>query len=377
MTSRERFRAALNHQEGDRIPIDVGQDFHNGIHEVAYRNLLAHLGQSDEIRIYDQMQHLAVVKEDILNRLHADTRYVFAGAADGFELKIEDDTSWLDEWGVKRKTCGYYDENMAPPLKELTAEKLKRYQMPDPRDPARFKGLRTKAKALTRDTEYALVCGNACSLFFLSSELTGFQEYMEKLLAEPDLIALLVDSVFQWQMAYFDKLLDEVGDLTEIVWMGDDWGTQLGPIMNPKIFKELFIPRYKEFTSFVKRKTDAKIALHSCGSILWAMEDLIEAGIEVLHPIQGDAREMKDPGEIKKRFGDRLVFYSNLRNQSVIPYGTPEQVRDDVLLKVKHLAPGGGFIISGGHNIQADVPPENVLALFDTAFEKGEYPITI
>ena len=180
MTSRERFRAALNHQEGDRIPIDVGQDFHNGIHEVAYRNLLAHLGKSDEIRIYDQMQHLAVVKEDILNRLHADTRYVFAGAADGFELKIEDDTSWLDEWGVKRKTCGYYDENVDPPLKEFTAEKLKRYKMPDPREPARFKGLRTKAKVLTRDTEYALVCGNACSLFFLSSELTGFQEYMEK-----------------------------------------------------------------------------------------------------------------------------------------------------------------------------------------------------
>jgi len=109
MTSRERFRKALNHQEPDRVPIDVGQDFHNGIHEVAYRNLLAYLGEEDDIRLYDRIQHLAVCKESILERLHADTRYVFANAPSNWQLKVHADSSWADEWGVVRKNVGLYD----------------------------------------------------------------------------------------------------------------------------------------------------------------------------------------------------------------------------------------------------------------------------
>jgi len=377
MTSRERYHAAINHEEPDRVPIDVGQDFHNGIHEAAYKNLLNHLGETDEIVIYDQMQHLVVCKESILKRLRADTRYIFSGPAEGFELIIEDDTSWLDEWGVRRRTCGYYDENVDPPLKNCTMEKIRNFKVPNPSDPARFKGLREKALKLQKETDYAVIGGNPASLFFLSSEFTGFQEYMEKIITEREMIEALIDIVLKWQIEFYDKYLDEIGDITEVVWMGDDWGTQIGPIMNPKTFREIFKPRYRELTRFIKSKTNAKIALHTCGSVLWVLEDLIEAGFEIVHPLQGDAEEMKNPKEIKARFGDRLAFYSNLKNQSTIPHGTPEDVREDVKNKIRDLAPGGGYILSGGHNIQADVPPENILALFDAGHEYGSYPIQV
>lgn len=373
MTSRERFWKVINHQEPDRVPIDVGQDMHNGIHEIAYKNLLNYLGEEDEIKLYDQMQHLATCKESILNLLHADTRYIFANPAEGFELKIDEDKSWLDEWGVRRKNFGLYDDNVARPLEGCTLQEVKKYKVPDPVDPGRFKGLREKAESLYNNTEYAIVGASAASLFFLSSELMGFQEYMEKIVLEPLLVETLVDKVLEWEIAFFDKYLDAIGDYTQMFWMGDDWGTQLGPIMNPRTFKEIFVKRYKIFTDFVKKKANVKIALHCCGSITWAMDDFFEAGIDVIHPLQPTAYDMGNPKKLKESFGKKLVFYSNLLNQTIIPYGTPEEVKAEVIEKIKWLAPGGGYIISGGHNIQADVPPANIIALFDTAYKYGRY----
>ena len=375
MNSRERFKRAINHQEPDRVPIDVGGDFHNGLHEVAYGKLLQLLEEQDEIKIYDYMQHLAVVKESVLRRLHGDTRYVFASAAEGYQRVVAPDTSWFDEWGVQRKTVGFYDESVGTPLADCTYEKIKNYRLPDPGDKNRFKGLNERAKRLYEDTEYAVIGGNAASLFFLTSEIIGYQEYMEKILTETKMIETLIDRVLEWQMDFFGCYLDEIGEYTEMIWMGDDWGTQRSPLMSPALFREIFIPRYKQFTQFIKKRADVKIALHSCGSIYWALGDLADAGIDVLHPLQGDAVGFEDPYKLKKEYGSDLVLYSNLRNQSVIPHGTVEEVIEEVKFKIGALAPGGGYIMSGGHNIQADVPPENILAMIDTTIKYGNYPI--
>jgi uroporphyrinogen decarboxylase len=232
-------------------------------------------------------------------------------------------------------------------------------------------------KHLYENSDYALIGGNPATFFYLTSELVGFQEYMEKILSETILIEMLVDKMLEFWIDFFDAYLDEIGGYVDMVWIGDDWGMQDGPIMNPKLFRDIFIKPYRELIGSIKRKCNVKVALHSCGSIRWALEDLADAGFDVIHPLQGDAGENQDPVEIKKVFGEKLVFYSNLKNQSVIPYGSPEEVQEDVLNKLKHLAPGGGYIVSAGHNIQADVPPENVIALFDTVFERGTYPIRI
>jgi uroporphyrinogen decarboxylase len=211
MTSRERFRKALNHQEPDRVPIDVGQDFHNGIHEVAYRNLLAYLGEEGDIRLYDRIQHLAVCKKSILERLHADTRYVFASAPSNWQLKVHADSSWVDEWGVVRKNVGLYDESIQCPLAGASIDEIKNYQMPDPVDPTRFAGLKERAKELYEGTQYAIIGGSAASLFYLSSELMGFQEYMERLALEPQVIEILVDRILEWEIQFFEKYLEQVG----------------------------------------------------------------------------------------------------------------------------------------------------------------------
>ena len=377
MTPRERFRKALHHEEPDRVPADVGQDFHNGIHEVAYRSLLAHLGETDEIRLYDRMQHLAVVKEDILNRLHADTRYVFAQPPAGFELVVGPDHSWADEWGVRRKPCGHYDEACHHPLAGCDLAAVQSFRFPDPLDPTRFTGVRERARQLYETTDYAIIAGSPATLFYLTAELVGFQEYLVKLLTDRAVIEALVDRMLGFWIEFFGAYLDAVGEFVEMIWMGDDWGTQQGPIIPPKLFREIFLPRYRQFCQFVKSRARAKIALHSCGSVGWALEDFADAGIDVVHPLQGDAYGMNDPEDLKKRFGKQLAFYSNLCNQTILPHGTPQQVREDVIRKIRALAPGGGYIISGGHNIQADVPPENILALFDTAWHAGRYPLAV
>ena len=373
MNSRERFRKAINHEQPDRVPVDVGQDFHNGIHAIAYENLLKLLGDSDEIRFYDRMQHLAVVKESVLNRLRADTRYVFANPPAGFEVVTAPDGSWGDEWGIRRKTCGYYDETCGNPLAGADLESVRKFQFPNPGDKSRFVGLRERARRLRETTDFAIIGGNPATLFYLTSELVGFEEYLEKLMTDQPVIEALVDRMLEYWMEFFAGYLDAIGDEVEMIWIGDDWGTQRGPMIPPKLFREIFVPRYRQFCTFVKKRAPVKIALHTCGAVSWALEDFAAVGIDVVHPLQGDAAGMEDPDLLKRRFGRQLAFYSNLRNQTTLPHGTPEEVSEDVRRKVRAFAPGGGYVISGGHNIQADVPAENILALFDTAYQCGRY----
>ncbi|MGO9272580.1 MAG: uroporphyrinogen decarboxylase family protein [Terriglobia bacterium] len=377
MTPRERLRKAFNREEPDRVPIDFGQDFHNGINEVAYQNLLAYLQMdtSAPIRIYDLMQRLAVVDESILERFHVDTRYIMANPNENWAQKVEADGSFEDEWGVYRKRCGYYCDNVRAPLAGKTKEEISRFPFPDPAERSRFRGLREKARRLHEATPYGLMAGQAASLFYFPAELMGFEEYMADLVREPQLISRLQDRVLEWMMEFTSHYLDEIGDYIEGWWMGDDWGMQTGPIMSPRTFRAVFKPRYQRLIDLVKSKTNAKVCLHTCGSTYWILQDLVDVGVDVVHPLQPTAVGNEDPIRIKQGFGDRLSFYSNVANTTILPHGKPEDVVAEVRRKIAALAPGGGYVFSAGHNIQADVPPANVVAAFDTAHEAGRYPL--
>lgn len=377
MTPRQRVQKALNREEPDRVPIDFGQDFHNGINEVAYQNLLAYLQieTSPPIGVYDLMQRLAVVDERVLERFHVDTRYIMANPNENWEQKVEADGSFEDEWGVFRKRCGYYCENVRSPLAEKSMEEISRFSFPDPAERSRFRGLREKAQRLHATTPYALMAGQAASLYYFSAELRGFERFMGDLVQDPELIAVLLDRVLEWMTEFTSHYLDEIGDYIEGWWMGDDWGMQTGPIMNPKTFRAVFKPRYQRLIDMVKSKTKAKVCLHTCGSTYWILQDLVDVGVDVVHPLQPTATGNDDPVRIKRGFGDRLSFYSNVANTTILPHGTPNEVSAEVRRKIAALAPGGGYIFSGGHNIQADVPPANIVALFDTAYEAGRYPL--
>lgn len=377
MTSRERVRKTFNHEEPDRVPIDFGQDFHNGINEVSYKNLLEYMNISDagDIKIYELMQRLAVVDRRVLERFRIDTQYIFTNPNEKFEVSIEEDGSFEDEWGIYRKRVGYYCENVRSPLAGKSKEEIMKYPFPNPAEKSRFRDLKDKTKDKYESTDYALMAGQAATLFYFASELMGYDEFMLNLALDPSRVEILVERVFEWMFEFTSLYLDEVGDFVEGWWMGDDWGMQTGPIMSPGTFRKIFKPLYKKLIDMVKSKTNARVCLHTCGSTYWILSDLADVGIDVVHPLQPTAAGNEDPYKIKKDFGDRFVFYSNIANTTVLPHGTPQDVKQEVIKKIRALAPGGGYILSGGHNIQADVPPQNVIALFDTAYEFGHYPI--
>ena len=377
MNSRERIRKALNLEEPDRVPIDFGQDFHNGINEVAYTNLLSHLGINDAgpVKVWDPMQRLAVVDQRVLERFHVDTRYIFARKNKHFDLHFEPDGSFEDEWGVYRKRCGYYCDSVRGPLTEMTKQQIKQHRFPDPSEKSRFQGLRQEAENLYNNTDYALMAGQAATLFYFSSELRGYQQLMTDLALDPELIEILIERVLEWMIEFTSHYLDQIGDYIEGWWLGDDWGIQTGPIMSPEMFRKFFKPRYRRLFDLVRSKTKAKIILHTCGATYWLLKDLIDLGIDAVHPLQPTAAGNEDSERIKKEFGKKIAFYSNIANTTILPYGTVAETIAEVEKKISIMAPGGGYIFSGGHNIQADVPAENIVAMFDTAYEVGQYPI--
>ena len=321
MNSRQRVHCALNHQEPDRVPIDFGQDYHNGIHEMAYGRLLDFLEMNDgsPVQVYDYMQRLAIVDSRVLERFHVDTRDLMINPNKHFPFVAEADGSFEDEWRVYRKRCGYYCETVRSPLAGMDKAQIARHPFPDPTEKSRFEGFRQQAQRLWAGTDYALMAGQAATLFYLSAELRGFKQFMSDLALSPDLIEVLVDKVLEWMLAFTGCYLDAIGEYVEGWWMGDDWGMQTGPIVSPTTFRKLFKPRYQKLLDMVRSKTRAKVCLHTCGATFWILQDLAEVGIDVVILCSRLARGNEDPERIKRDFGDRLSFYSNIANATVLP----------------------------------------------------------
>ncbi|UCB47325.1 MAG: uroporphyrinogen-III decarboxylase [Spirochaetota bacterium] len=374
MTSRERVRRTLNFEEPDRVPIDFG-GYTCGINENAYSDLLNYLNVSGEIQIYDNIQRLAMVDEEILNRFHVDTRSIYTNPPSNWQFQEAPDNSWVDQWGVKRKRVGYYYETVDNPLKEATIPDVDNYKLPDPTDSARFEGLSVTVKKMYDETEYALISADSGGILYLATELIGWEKYLTDLILNQKLIIKLTDILLDWHMQYFGKLLDTCGEFIEMLWLDDDWGQQTGPIMQPEIFRKIYKPRLEKLVSFIKTKTDAKVCYHSCGSIYWALEDFIDVGIDVVNPVQVSAKDM-DTKKLKEEFGDRICFWGGTCDtQRILPFGTADDVKAEVEKRICDLAPGGGFVAATVHNIQAGVPPENIIAFFNKVADFGRYPI--
>ena len=375
MTSRERVRKALNHQQPDRIPVDNG-GFVSGMHEVAYKKLLEYLEFEDEITLTDAVQRLAKVNDKVLDRLGVDTRYLHVNGPSGWEYREDAEGRWEDEWRVVRKRCGFYCDSVVHPLANASLEDIKEFTFPNPNDPARYEGLKQKAKTLYENTEYALVGGTIMALYCPAWDLRGYEQFMYDTAAEPELANYLLDKIMDWNMAFYNNYLNEIGDYIELLWIGDDWGSQSGPLINPVEFRKNVVPRFKKLIDFIHSKTKAKVAYHSCGSVYWAMQDFIDMGVDILQPLQPNAFDMDDSERIKRNFGDKLSFHGGTDNQGLF-HGEKQLIIEDVKKRIRYFAPGGGYIFSSGHNIQANCPPENILAIFDTARQYGSYPIQL
>jgi uroporphyrinogen decarboxylase len=373
MTSRERVRTALGHKEPDRLPVD-NNGIVSSIHEVAYANLLAHLGYHEEIVVMDAVQRITQNSEQVMRSLGVDTRYLYPGGPSNWTYEEKPDGTWMDEFGTTYKRVGFYADNVAPVLRGKSFAEVKAYKFPDPTDPSRFKGLREKARQLHEGTDYALVSGAMLCFDYIRWVLRGLEDATADLLEDPRLAAYLLDAVVDWMIAYGEGIMDAIGDRIEFFWVGDDWGGQGGPFYSPEMFRTVFKPRVARLIGAMKKKTRAKCAYHCCGSVRWAIPDLMQAGVDILHPLQPSAHGNEDTAGIKKEFGGKLSFHGGTNNQGLF-HGEARPLEIDTLKRIRDLAPGGGYLFSSGHNVQANMPAANIELLFNLGRRYGAYPI--
>jgi uroporphyrinogen decarboxylase len=382
MTSRERLLRALDHREPDRVPIDLGGN-QTGIHKFAYRRLLDLLGLHEELVIMDLVQQLARPSEPVLERLRVDTRYIAAGGPKDFKgevvRRVRNGRTWndfTDEFGVTwsmPEDHPYYFDISHSPLAGLSLDEIRAYPFPRGDDPTRFEGLRERALALRRETPYGVVSGISGVVYEICWYMRGLENLFIDMMAQPAVLEVLIDRTLKFWMDWFRLFLDEVGDVVDVIMIGDDLAGQNGPLFNPAVYRRIVKPRHKRLVQYVKSRTRAKIWYHSCGSVLEYLPDLVDNGIDVLNPVQLSAKGM-DPGRLKAEWGSRLAFWGGgIDSQHVLPRARPREIREHVRRNLAAFKPGGGYVFNSVHNIQADVPPENVVALYDAAYKFGEY----
>jgi uroporphyrinogen decarboxylase len=382
MTSHERVRLALDHRQADRIPIDLG-GFQTGIHRRAYRELLDHLGLHEQPALLDPVQQLVVPSEEVLQRFHCDVRYLGANAPAGYDGRIvqevRDGRLWhdlRDEWGVvwsMPDDQGLYMDLLHHPLAEATIDDLDRYPFPDGSDPSRFSGLRERALALREGTPYALsstICGVTYEICWY---MRGLERWFVDMIENPAFCEALLDRTSHFWVQWMTGFLGQVGDLLDVVMIGDDLAGQPGPLFSPRFYRQVVRPRQQRVIDTIKRHSSAKIWYHTCGDCSAYIPDFVEMGIDALNPVQISVPGM-DAQTLKRTWGREIVFWGGgIDAQHVLPFATPAEVRRAVRENVETFKPGGGYVFNNVHNIQAGVPPENIVAMYDAAYEHGFY----
>jgi uroporphyrinogen decarboxylase len=379
MTSRERVLCALNHEEPDRVPIFLGTSGATTLLAPTYERLKAHLGVQAEARLLSRALQYARLDEEVLLRLGSDGRPLVTRATPSPLRRELSENAFIDEWGItwRRAPGVLYCEIAYPPLRHATRDDLDRYPWPALDHPKRFEGLAKEARALHKDTPYAVVAMSGVSLHEQIYLMRGLDTWLTDLAAAPEFADALLQRVKGIMLAGLVRLLEEAGKYIDVLVMGDDLGMQDAPMMSPEMYRRMLKPYHAELIAAVKQRTKAKVFFHSDGNIYPLIGDLIEVGVDILNPVQVSARDMDDTARLKRKFGNRLSFCGAIDTQSVLPRGTPEDVRREVRQRIRDLGPGGGYILAAVHCIQPDVPPANVVAMCEEAALTGRYPLSV
>jgi uroporphyrinogen decarboxylase len=384
MNSRQRVKLALDHKEPDRIPFDLGGTVLTSIHVNAYRNLRRYLGLPEvDVQVMDVFQQIAVVDEDVRQRLGSDCRNVAPRSSATFKIVVNENDMpgyrfFHDEWGIgwrMPKDGGFYYDMFDHPLSGFSSiDDIKNYPWPNPVDPARFTGLAERARHVADvQGEPVILGGLAAGFIELTAWTRGFARFYPDLVTNLDWMTYLMDTLIDLKLAYWEVALPLVGDYADVVQEADDLAGQFGLLISPDIYRRVIKPRHKKIMDFIKARSKAKIFFHSCGAIREIIPDLIEIGVDIINPVQVSATGMESAA-LKRDFGKEITFWGGLVDtQRVFTDGTPAEVRDDVRRHIDDLGPDGGFVAAAVHNIQANVPPENIMAMWETLQEFGKY----
>ncbi|NQU38845.1 MAG: methyltransferase [Lentisphaerae bacterium] len=411
MTRRERILAAINHREPDRVPVDLGATPSSGISAIAYGNVKQHLGLSaGHTRIYDVVQQLAQPEEAMLDRLGVDVmdvgRAFNTADADWYDVKLADgqkaqypkwfhpeqhaDGSWIARTpaglDVAHMPAGgtFYDQSLFPwvdgypadmsaALPKAMSKVLWAALAHSPWDHAGETGfwedLRARAIALRESSDRALMIVCGCNLFEWGTFLRRMDNFLMDLFLDEANVERLLEVLMESHLATLEKVCAAVGDVCDILRFGDDLGIDSGPFMPPELYRRLFKPHHARLCQYVHEQSQMKTFLHSCGSIYKIMPDLIEAGYDVINPVQTNCIDM-EPDRLKREFGNDITFWGGgCDTRTVLNRATPQGVKEHVKERLDILAPGGGFVFNTVHNILPEVPPANVMAMFEALDE--------
>ena len=395
MTSRERVLKAIRHEEPDRLPIDFGGMASTGIMAIAYDRLKKHLGITNgEIRVVDMGQQLAEVEPEILSRFGVDVissgnslgeaaelwkPWKLPNGVDckipaGFDLRPDEENGgWLIlENGMPMHRMSpsslYFSEAIHLLAGLTTPEELQYVPRPIISD-EELKFLEMRAKALYENTDFAIMANFGGNILETGNSLRGFSRFMMDLAKGGAFTEDLIGGIVETQLKNLSLFLETVGNYVQIIQFGDDLGMQDRMIMSRSMYQKHIFPGHQTLFQYVHQNSNCAVFLHSCGSIRPLIPDLIAAGVDILNPVQTSAKDM-DPVQLKSDFGDQITFWGGgCDTQHVLPFATPDEIAQHVREQIEIFAPGGGFVFNQIHNIQADIKPENIVAMFDTARE--------
>lgn len=405
MNSRERVLASIRHQQPDRVPVDLGATPSSGISAIAYHNLKTYLGLTEgHTRVYDVVQQLAQPEPAILDRFGVDAldvgRMFDTEDSDWYPFKLPDGPAvefptWFrpqqagDRWdafasdGMRiatmprgatffDQTCfpyedGYPDDytDLPEAMSKIHWSNLAHSPWDHGGDPDFWQQLRDKSIALRNSSDRALMIVVGCNLFEWGTFLRRIDNFLVDIVTDQDNVERLLDALLVRHLDTLAKVCAAVGDVVDLIRFGDDLGMDTGPFMAPKTYQKLFKPRHKILCDYVKTHSRMHTFLHSCGSIYKLLPDLIDAGFEVINPVQINSRDM-EPARLKREFGQQVTFWGGgCDTRRILNRATPAQVSDHVTELLETFSSGGGFVFNTVHNILPDVPPQNIVAMYE------------
>jgi len=386
MNSRERVNTTLNHKEPDKVPIDLGGN-QSSIHIKAYKKLLDYLEIEDEnVQYADFVQQIVRPCDKVLERFSIDVRYVqpLGGMIRVQAMEPQYESKYVgvyDQFGVfwgndAKKDLDeilYYDPVIHPFADFKSISDIRDFDWPNGRDKTPFTGLKEYAKNLRDTTDFSLSTPPVGCIYEYCTFLFGFTKTLRYLRTKPEFIIVTMEELLKYWTDYVTTFLDEVGSYLDVISINGDLAEQAGPIMSVKLYENMIKPIERKLSKKIHELIETKINYHSCGSVSLFIPHFAEIGYDVINPVQISAYDM-EPCSLKKRFGDIMSFWGGLCNtQNTLPFGTLKQIRDEVRRNFECLKPGGGFVASNIHNITAEVPPQNIVAMFDAANEFGNY----
>ena len=384
MTSRERVLAVLNHEQPDRVPIVIGASNATGIKMKPFQAFKKLVGIEAEDRyVYDWPElGTALPDEESMRRLRSDVRPVL----DRFPKAVEErrrnrppHTPFIDDWGAGQKEIepGVWYPGIHPLAEATTIAELENYpNWPDMDDPYRVAHVREQAAQLATENQYAIMATPWLLFpFERAMGMQGMDKFLYNMAAEPEFAKALLEKNLELCKTLMGHFLEALGENVDIIKIGDDLGTQESLMISPRMYRRMLKPLHAELIRFIKERTTAKVFFHTDGDVFDLIDDFVEIGVDILNPIQTSAGKMSNLEELKSRYGKNLVLCGAIDTQHVLPFGSPEEVRQEVRRVIHTLGAGGGYMVASVHTIMNEVPAENILAMVDAVEEFGYYPL--